>query len=88
MTGRRGRWVTIAGLALIAVLIAWFRAYTFTLWLVLLIVMLRFIGWEHPAAEDDDLPLDPLRLCLAVLLVAIFVVCFVPVPLSEFVSTN
>ena len=31
---------------------------------------------------DDDLPLDPVRTALALLLVAIFVVCFMPVPLS------
>ena len=85
---RSSRWVTLAGLALIGVLIVWFGAYTFTLWLILLIVMLRFIGWEHPAAEDDELPLDPLRLVLAALLVAIFVVCFIPVPISELVSTK
>lgn len=84
---RSSRWVTLAGLALIGVLIIWFGAYTFTLWLILLLVMLRFIGWEHPAAEDDDLPLDPVRLLLAALLVAIFVVCFIPVPISELVST-
>lgn len=84
---RSSRWVTLAGLALIGVLIIWFGAYTFTLWLVLLLVMLRFIGWEHPAAEDDDLPLDPVRLLLAALLIAIFVVCFIPVPISELVST-
>jgi membrane-associated protease RseP (regulator of RpoE activity) len=85
---RPSRWVTLAGLALVAVLIVWFRAYTFTLWLVLLVVMIRFIGWEHPAAEDDELPLDPARLVLAALIVAIFVVCFVPVPISELVSTK
>jgi membrane-associated protease RseP (regulator of RpoE activity) len=83
---RIGRWVTLAGLALLAVLIVWFGAYTFILWLILLIVMIRFIGWEHPAAEDDELPLDPVRLGLAALLIAIFVVCFIPVPISGFVS--
>jgi membrane-associated protease RseP (regulator of RpoE activity) len=85
---RSSRWVTLAGLALIGVLIVWFGAYSFTLWLILLLVMLRFIGWEHPAAEDDELPLDRLRLLLAALLIAIFVVCFIPVPISELVSTR
>ena len=31
---------------------------------------------------SDDLPLDPTRLFLAALIVVIFVLCFMPVPIS------
>jgi membrane-associated protease RseP (regulator of RpoE activity) len=77
---RYSRWITLAGLAGVAFLVFGFHAYSLTLWLILLLVMLRFIGWEHPTADDDDLPLDPVRLALAAVLVAILVVCFMPVP--------
>ena len=45
-------------------------------------MIIRLVGWEHPASVDDELPLDPIRIALAIVLVAIFVVCFMPVPLS------
>ena len=70
----------IAGLLTVAWVIFGLGAYTFALWLVLLLVMMRLIGWEHPPALDDDLPLDAGRLALAALVVAIMVVCFMPVP--------
>ena len=50
--------------------------------MVVLLVIIRLVGWEHPASLDDDLPLDPTRIAVAVLLIAIFAVCFMPVPLS------
>ena len=46
------------------------------------VVIIRVVGWEHPASLDDDVPLDPVRIAVAVLLIAIFAVCFMPVPIS------
>jgi membrane-associated protease RseP (regulator of RpoE activity) len=78
---RRGsRWVTLAGLFGIVWAVIGLGAYTWTLWFVLLIVMMRLIGWEHPPALDDNLPLDPVRIAVAVLIALIMVGCFMPVP--------
>jgi membrane-associated protease RseP (regulator of RpoE activity) len=85
---RHGRWVTFAGLGLLAVLIVGFHAYSWILWLILLLVMLRFIGWDHPSADDDELPLGPARLALAALVIVIFVLCFTPVPISPIELVN
>jgi membrane-associated protease RseP (regulator of RpoE activity) len=77
---RHSRWVTAAALAAITWAVIGLGAYTWTLWLVLLLVMMRLIGWEHPPALDDELPLDPVRLVVAALVVGIMVLCFMPVP--------
>jgi membrane-associated protease RseP (regulator of RpoE activity) len=79
---RASRWITVAALAGMIGLIVWLQAYSWVLWVGLLVVMMRFVGWEHPAALDDDLPLDPARIAVALFVLAIFVVCFMPVPIS------
>lgn len=83
---RHSRWVTIAGLAAVTWAIVGLGAYTWSLWLVLLLVMMRLIGWEHPPALDDDLPLDAVRLVFAAVVVAIMVVSFMPVPFPDLPS--
>jgi len=79
---RYSRLLTLAGFATLTFFIVWWHAYNWVLWVVLLLVIIRIVGWEHPASVDDDLPLDPIRLAVALLLIAIFAVCFMPVPLS------
>jgi membrane-associated protease RseP (regulator of RpoE activity) len=79
---RNSRLLTLAGLATLGFFIIWWHAYNWVLWVVLLLVIIRIVGWEHPASLDDDLPLDPIRIAVAVLLIVIFAVCFMPVPLS------
>jgi membrane-associated protease RseP (regulator of RpoE activity) len=79
---RHSRWFTLGGLASLVFFIAWWRAYSWTLWVVLLLVIMRLVGWEHPPSLDDETPLDATRLCLAAVIVAILVVCFIPVPMS------
>jgi membrane-associated protease RseP (regulator of RpoE activity) len=77
---RHSRWVTAAALAAVTWAVIGLGAYTWTLWLVLLLIMMRLIGWEHPPALDDELPLDAARLLAAALVVGIMVLCFMPVP--------
>ena len=77
---RHSRWITVAAVLAITWAVLGLGAYTWTLWLLLLLVMMRLIGWEHPAALDDDLPLDPVRLVLVGVVVAILIMCFMPVP--------
>ena len=80
---RHSRWVTIAGIVAVTGAVVGLGAYTWTLWLVLLLVMMRLFGWEHPAALDDDLSLDPIRLVIAALVIGIMIVCFMPVPFPK-----
>jgi membrane-associated protease RseP (regulator of RpoE activity) len=77
---RHSRWVTVAGLGAITWAVFGLGAYTWSLWLLLLLVLLRLVGWEHPPSLDDDLPLDPARLVGVAVIIAIFVLCFMPVP--------
>ena len=79
---RHSRWFTLAGLATLAFFIVWWHAYSWVVWVIVLVLIIRLVGWEHPASLDDDLPLDPIRIAVAVLLIAIFAVCFMPVPIS------
>jgi hypothetical protein len=72
--------MTLAALAAVTWAVVGLGAYTWTLWLVLLLVMMRLVGWQHPPTLDDDRPLDRGRVVLAAAVVAIFVVCFMSVP--------
>ena len=49
---------------------------------LLLLVLLLFMGIRHPPTLDDSLPLGRTRGMLALLLVAVFVLCFVPDPIT------
>lgn len=73
-------WCTIAAVgALVAsqtVLLASVSSYT--LWLVILLVL----RGRHPRLGDEQAPLDRGRVALAVLLALIFVLTFIPVPIS------
>ena len=80
---RHSQWITLAALAAVTWAIVGLGAYTWTLWLVLLLVMMRFVGWQHPPALDDERPLDRGRLVLAAAIVGILVVCFMPVPFPD-----
>jgi membrane-associated protease RseP (regulator of RpoE activity) len=80
---RHSRWVTVAGLLAIAWAVVGLGAWTWSLWFVLLLVMMRLIGWEHPRPLDDDLPLDPARLIAAAAVLAIMIVCFMSVPFPK-----
>jgi len=43
--------------------------------------MLVMFGPKHPRVFDEDVPLDRTRVLLALIGVAIFVVCFTPAPI-------
>jgi membrane-associated protease RseP (regulator of RpoE activity) len=77
---QHSRWVTIAaGLAVTWAVIG-LGAVSWAVWLILLVIIMRLFGWEHPPALDDELPLDAGRLVLAAVVVGILVLCFMPVP--------
>jgi len=78
--GRRSTTVT-----LVAIGVALFLTYFSTSWLVwtlLLVAMLVKFGPRHPPTFDEHVPLDRTRLILALVALAIFVVCFTPAPIE------
>ena len=54
------------------------------LWAVLLVVLLRLFGRHHPPTWDEHVPLDRVRLGLALLTLLIFVACFTPAPIQPY----
>ena len=78
--GRKSSQVTLAaigaGLALSVLATSWI------VWSVLMIVMLRLFGRHHPPVFDEEVPLDRGRMLLALAALAMFVLCFMPVPLA------
>ncbi len=71
------------------------RRVTLVLWLGLLAAGILWTGWlfwsaivlilglRHPPVQDESEPLDPGRKGLAVLAAVIFLLCFMPVPLTQ-----
>ena len=64
---------------LVALVAAGFWFPGWWVWAVLLLVM----GLRHPRVLDEDAPLDRRRRWVALAVLAIFVLCFVPVPIEE-----
>ena len=77
--GRRSTYVTFATVA-IAIGLSTF-ASSWVVWTVLTIAMLLAFGPRHPRVVDEEVPLDRGRRLLALLAVAMFVLCFTPAPI-------
>jgi membrane-associated protease RseP (regulator of RpoE activity) len=56
--------------------------YFWTGWLVWCFIIL-LIGLFHPPVADESIPLDGKRRALALVALAMFILCFMPVPLQE-----
>jgi membrane-associated protease RseP (regulator of RpoE activity) len=78
--GRHSLYVTIGAIAVAIGLC--FYSPSWMVWTGLLVAMLTFLGWRHPPAWDDHVPLDRTRLWLAFVALAVFVVCFTPAPIE------
>jgi membrane-associated protease RseP (regulator of RpoE activity) len=78
--GRRSTVVTFCTL-LIAIVLAFFYS-SWIVWTGLMVVMLYMFGPHHPRVFDEHVPLDRTRLILALVAVAMFVVCFTPAPIE------
>jgi membrane-associated protease RseP (regulator of RpoE activity) len=78
--GRKSVWVTYAMLAVTASLV--YFSMSWIVWAVLTGAMVFRFGAHHPPVEDEGVPLDTPRMLLAILALAIFVVCFTPAPIS------
>jgi membrane-associated protease RseP (regulator of RpoE activity) len=77
--GRRSTYVTFIMLG-VAVGLAYFAA-SWIVWTVLMIAMLFMFGARHPRVFDEHVPLDRTRVILALVALAIFIVCFTPAPI-------
>lgn len=77
VTGRRFRLLSrFFWIATLAGGVLWFG------WIVWA-VLIRFVtGLDHPPTYDEDQPIGTARLLLFCIAIAIFVVCFIPVPIS------
>jgi membrane-associated protease RseP (regulator of RpoE activity) len=78
--GRRSWYLTLAMVAC-AIALSYFST-SWIVWTVLMVVMLTVFGSRHPPTIDEDVPLDRTRLILALVALAMFVLCFTPAPIS------
>ena len=72
----------VIAIGLVFVSMSWF------LWTVLITAMLYFFGPHHPPVADEDVPLDRGRVILAVVALLVFILCFMPAPLSMIMPTG
>jgi membrane-associated protease RseP (regulator of RpoE activity) len=79
--GRRSSHVTLVMIAAAIALTVFSTGWV--VWTVLMIAMLLYFGRHHPRTYDEREPLDRTRKVLAVVALAIFVVCFTPAPIEE-----
>lgn len=75
--GDKQRWASFASLGIMLVL-SWY----FSGWLVMAI-LLWFLGLRHPPPLNDKVPLDARRKLLAVVVLIILIVCFIPIPFQQ-----
>jgi membrane-associated protease RseP (regulator of RpoE activity) len=78
--GRRATLVTYGAIGC-ALVLTYFSS-SWLVWTALVIAMLFFFGPRHPETIDEHVPLDRARLAVAMLALAIFVVCFTPAPIE------
>ena len=78
--GRRSWYVSAA--TLVGAIVLTFISLSWLLIALMMLVMAVFLGFRHPRILDEHVPLDGVRIAVAVLALLIFVVCFTPVPIS------
>ena len=82
LTGNRARFWGIAAFVLLLVLnfilIVQYLSFVWVLWVILIFVL---IGFKHPPTINDQIPLGNGRKIIGWICVAIFVLCFPPLPI-------
>lgn len=78
--GRHAHRVTIA--SLVATVGLSIYSSSWIAWTVIAIGLLVAFGWRHPSVWDEEVPLDTRRRWMALLALAIFVLCFTPAPIE------
>ena len=79
-----GRWSTTVTRAATAVVVglAVLVSISWSVWALLMIVMVFAFGAEHPPTDDAHVPLDRTRQWIAVGTAVMFIVCFTPAPIE------
>ncbi|MBI3491672.1 MAG: site-2 protease family protein [Acidobacteria bacterium] len=78
--GRRSTYVTLV-MIVVAIVLAYFSS-SWIVWTVLMVLMLVAFGPRHPRVFDEHVPLDRARLILALVALAMFILCFTPAPIQ------
>jgi len=78
--GPRSTYVTL-GTLVAAVFLAFFYS-SWAVWTGLMVLMLFLFGPRHPRVVDEHVPLDRTRFILALVALAMFVLCFTPAPIE------
>lgn len=79
--GARAKYVTYATLG--ATLVLGLTVSTsWLIWGAIILVLLRFSGFEHPPTVDEHEPLDRARVAISILAIIIFALCFTPWPIT------
>ncbi len=76
------RWITLGTVAIAVVLT--FFSLSWLVWTVLMVVMLLVFGPHHPPTDDEDVPLDGVRLAIAIFAALMFIACFTPAPIEPY----
>ena len=79
MFGKIQHKIAYISLFLLIILSYWWLGWLF--WGVLVFVLIRP---KHPPTIMDELPLDKKRMAIGYLCIAVFILCFMPVPFSGF----
>ena len=78
--GRKSSRITLGAVGVAIVLTA--VSTSWLVWTVVMIAMLFAFGPRHPPTADEQVPLDRTRKVLAVVALAVFVLCFTPAPIE------
>jgi membrane-associated protease RseP (regulator of RpoE activity) len=78
--GHRSTYVTVAMIG-VALGLARFSS-SWIVWTGLMVVMLVTFGWRHPRTPDEHVPLNRTRVALALVALAMFIVCFTSAPIQ------
>ena len=78
--GRKARYISMVTLGTALLLTIW--SYSWISMALMMAAMAFFLGFGHPYVIDEHEPLDAKRTLVALLALAIFIVCFTPVPID------
>jgi membrane-associated protease RseP (regulator of RpoE activity) len=78
--------VMVSIATLIAAALLTTRSLSWISMLVVMVIMALVLGLRHPQVIDEDTPLDARRRLVAVFALAMFLLCFTPVPIQTFIG--
>ena len=86
MVPRRRQAAAVSVVTLVAAALLTTRSAAWISMLVVMLVMALALGVQHPRVIDEDMPLDPGRRLLGLFALAMFILCFTPVPIQTFLG--